>query len=296
MIAASVGGVLMGLSLYLYLAWQSGAQPAFNYAGQYDALGVFHPINLRTPSGLWWLMSGQAFSDQMFGYHGGELWREAQTYLIYLWRAFFAVGIGPGWVGIVMLVRREPRLGGALLLMFGASAAFYIDYRVIDKDTMFLPTYLVWALWLGIGYQWLLDWVREFDPARRWASVLVQGVLIGAVVLAVGWNWRLVDLSDDRSARQLGEQILNQAEPNALILGWWDTVPVVQYLQLVEGQRPDVQTINRFLIPHAAFTALILREARLRPVYVDNPSADILTTLRVEPAGVLYRLRPLVEQ
>lgn len=296
MMAASVGGVIMGLSLYLYLAWQSGTQPAFNYAGQYDALGVFHPINLRTPQGLWWLISGQAFANQMFGYHGRELWREVQMYLIYLWRAFFAVGIGPGVVGMVVLLRREPRLGGALLLMFGVSAAFYIDYRVIDKDTMFLPTYLVWALWLGVGYQWLLDRVREFQPVGHWGSALVQGVLIGAVVLAVGWNWRLVDRSADRSARQRGEAILSQAEPNALIFGWWDTVPVVEYLQLVEGQRSDVHVINRFLIPHAAFTALILREAFLRPVYVDSPPAEVLTTLRVEPAGVLYRLRPLVEQ
>ena len=28
--------------------------------------------------------------------------------------------------------------------------------------------------------------------------------------------------------------------------GWWDSIPVVEYLQLVEGERPDVTAINRF--------------------------------------------------
>jgi len=41
--------------------------------------------------------------------------------------------------------------------MFLATAAFYVDYRVVDKDTMYLPAYLVWALWVGLGYQALLD-------------------------------------------------------------------------------------------------------------------------------------------
>ncbi len=48
--------------------------------------------------------------------------------------------------------------------MFVLSAGFYINYRVMDKDTMYLPAYLVWAIWVGIGYQVALDWL---DPHRR---------------------------------------------------------------------------------------------------------------------------------
>jgi hypothetical protein len=38
-------------------------------------------------------------------------------------------------VAIVPL-RRDWRLGGILLMMFVFNAAFYIDYRAIDKQTM----------------------------------------------------------------------------------------------------------------------------------------------------------------
>jgi hypothetical protein len=116
--------------------------------------------------------------------------------------------------------------------------------------------------------------------------------LIGAVLFAVGWNWRLVDLSDDWSARERGEQILAEVQPQGLVLGWWETIPVLQYLQLVEGQRPDVQTINRFLIPYDAMRQLIEREVTHRPVYIDSPTIDLLDTFDARPAGPIYQLCP----
>jgi hypothetical protein len=112
-----------------------------------------------------------------------------------------------------------------------------------------------------------------------------------------------VDLSDDWSARARGEAILHQVEPNALVFGWWDTVPVIEYLQLVEGQRPDVQAINRFLIAYDDMRHLIEQEVIRRPVYIDSLSADLLQIVEAEPADLLqiveaepadsfYRLRP----
>ncbi len=81
-------------------------------------------------------------------------------------------------------------------------------------------------------------------------------------------------------------------EPDAIVLGWWDTVPGVQYLQLVEGQRPDVLAINRFLISGDDMAQLIEENAAQRPIYINNPPVEFLRTLHVEPVGSLYRLYP----
>jgi hypothetical protein len=290
---ATASGVLLGLGIYLYLPLLYTTMPSFNYAGHYDASGAFVPVNLQTAEGLWWLVSGRTFAGEMFAYQGTELWHEIQSFGVQLWRAFFVAGIGPGLLGIIVLLRRDWRLGGMLGLMFALNAWFYIDYRVVDKDTMFLPTYMIWALWLGIGYQVLLDWVRQGSeaPALQWKEWLLRGLMVSVVLIALAWNWRLVDLSDDRSARARGEAILRRAEPDALVLGWWDTAPVVEYLQLVEGQRPDVQTINRFLISYDDLLHLIEREATRRPVYIDDPPEDLPSIVRVDPAGPVYRLR-----
>jgi transmembrane protein TMEM260 (protein O-mannosyltransferase) len=289
----TLGALLAGLCIYLYLPLRYASQPAFNYAGLYDAAGVFRPVDLETPSGLWWLITGRAFASVMLAYSGAPLWHETVQYGIYLGQAFFVVGVGPGLLGMIVLLRRDWRLGGMLLLMFAANAFFYIDYRVIDKQTMFLPTYVVWAIWLGVGYQWLLDLIRDAPgPARIVGTWLLRVAIVGATLLAMAWNWRLVDLSHDWSTRARSEASLRVARPNALVFGWWNTVPPIEYLQLVEGWRPDVQAINRFLIPYPDMRQLILREVSRRPVYVDSVPLDLLDSLEARPVGPLYQLCP----
>lgn len=289
----ALAALLVGVSAYLYLPLRAGMLPAFNYAGHYDAGGIFQPIDLRSPGGLWWLISGRAFAGEMLAYQRYEIWGELARFATQLWRAFVAIGIGPGLLGIGLLLRRDWRRGGMLLLMFGCNAAFYIGYRVIDKETMFLPTYLIWALWLGVGYEWLLGWLRAGDSgaARPWNEWPARGLIVGAVLSAVAWTWPQIDLSNDWSARDRGEAILQAVEPNALVFGWWDTTPPVEYLQLVEGQRPDVRAINRFLIAADDMRALIAQEVARRPVYIDSLTGNLPLNVEARPAGPLYRLQ-----
>jgi 4-amino-4-deoxy-L-arabinose transferase-like glycosyltransferase len=291
LLAAVVLAGLAGLAVYLLLPWRSGQNPVFNYAGMYDATGAFAPVDLQTWQGLWWLVSGKSFAGQMFGYRLAELGPEIGGFVAQLWLAFFAVGVGPGLWGLIVALRRDRRLSVLLLLFFLANAIFYVNYRVVDKASMYLPAYLVWALWLGIGYQSILDLFHEAAGWRRWVW-LPRLVMAGAVLLAVAWNWSRVDLSDDWSTREQSEAILQEARPNAIIFGWWDTVPALQYLQLVEGQRPDVTLINRFLISGADMNRLIERELGRRPIYLDNPSIDLLRQSRATVAGPLYLLEP----
>ncbi len=290
----AIGALLLGVSVYLYLPLLYMAQPAFNYAGHYNAVGQFVPDDLRLVDGLWKLMTGRAFAGQMLAYQGAELLHEIASFTVQLSRSFFIVGVGPGLVGLVLLLRRDWRLGGMLLLLFAFSAGFYIDYRVVDKNTMFLPAFLVWALWLAVGYDWLQQWLSQARDnfTRTWGTRLVRVALAGVVLIAMAWNWRLTDLSRDRSARARGESILQVAEPNALIFGWWDTVPLVEYLQLVEGQRPDVQAINRFLIAPGDMRQLVERNLGYRPIYIDSVPDDLSGVARVRRAGPLYELQP----
>ncbi len=294
-LAAAAAGLAAGLAVYLYLPLVYWTRPEFNYVGWFNAAGQFEPVNLATLEGLWWLVSGKVFADVMMAYTASELLREVGHFGAELVRAFMIVGIGPGLAGIVVAWRRSRALGGLLVLVFAISAGFYINYRVVDKDTMFLPAYLVWALWVGLGYQWLIDWAGQPSPAvRRGAGrgtvVALKAIMIGAVAFAISWTWPLVDLSDDWSARVRGEKILELARPNALIVGWWGTVPVVEYLQLVEGRRLDVQAINRFLIRPDNLRELIEREVDRRPVYLDEPLEGLSSSVEAAQVGPLFRL------
>jgi len=154
-----------------------------------------------------------------------------------------------------------------------------------------LPTYIVWAIWLGLGMQWLLDWVNISGlDSRIWTTRLMQGIMAFGVVAAIFYTGPKVDLSNDWSTRIQGEAILHAVEPNALVLGWWDTVPAIQYLQFVEGQRLDVQAINRFLISYDDLTVLVKNEVANRPVYINELPLSWQDTFDVQKAGPLYRI------
>jgi hypothetical protein len=239
------------------------------------------------------LVTGSTFAGQMFAYRGVDVWGEVWHFTQELARAFFVIGIGPGLLGLVLAFKRDWRTTGMLALMFAFSAGFFIDYRVVDKNTMFLPAYLVFALWVGFGFQGTIEWLKKIDfnrPPLK-GSLILQGAMSAVVLLSLGWNWRLVDLSNDWSGRERGEAILSRVQTDALVIGWWDTVPVIQYLQLVEGQRPDVHALNRFLIAPSDLRTLIQKEVDYRPVYIDNPSKDLLQGLDTDHIGPVFQIK-----
>lgn len=297
---AGILAALAGLSVFLYLPLAYATRPAFNYAGMFNAQGVFEPVNLHSLEGILWLVTGRSFAGLMFGYRLSEIGPQAWQFSQQLWMAFFAIGVGPGLLGLVVLFRRDWRTASMLLLIFAANAVFYINYRVIDKNTMYLPVYVVWALWVGVGYQVLLDWLplagRELSGSQRLTlntvPLLVRGVMVVAVIAALAWNWSRVDLSSDWSTREQSEAILAQVEQDAIVFGWWETIPALQYLQLVEGERPDVLLINRFLISGDNMMTLIYDEAGERPVYINNPPLELVQMMHVTRVGDVYRVEP----
>lgn len=281
-------GMALGLTPYLDLVFRFTQAPPFNYAGQYDSAGAFHAVDLTTLEGLMWLVTGRSFAGQMLGYDVAGLWHETVDYLVQLWRSFLGIGLGPAVLGWWVLARRDRTLAAILSSMFLLSAGFFIGYRVLDKITMFLPTYVLWSIWIGIGLQWILS----VDWAATWTPRALRATYALIVAASVVWNLSLADQSHDWSTRERGEAILEHAEPDALVFGWWDTAPVVSYLQLVEGQRPDVSVVNRFLVPYDSLLIWIEREASVRPVYIDTAPPELLDTLYAEASGPLVRMRP----
>ena len=61
-------------------------------------------------------------------------------------------------------------------------------------------------------------------------------------------NFPLANVSDDWSARQRGEAILSNLPANVIFYGTWTDVPILEYLQQVEGVSPDVSTRNLIFI------------------------------------------------
>lgn len=255
----AVACLAIGTAVYLYLPIRYRADPALNEARQYWR------VDLSTPAGLLWMVSARTFAPLIFAIPAGDLPREALIYAGRLWSNFAGLGVVLGVIGVCSDFRRRPSLHVGLAILFAGHLAFYLPYGVVDKELMLLPTYLVWAVWMAIGAQVLGEWF-----ARRGVPLSAPALLGLLAVGVLALNFSRVDLSADWSARRRGEQILASLPPAAVYLGSWVDVPILQYLQIVEGSRPDVRIENLLAEPgregriaadalragHAVYTAL----------------------------------------
>ena len=245
----------LGLLVYLYLPLRSAATIPFNQS-------LSSPVDLTTWDGFWWMVTARMFAPLFFGVPPEMLSGELATYLFRLWSNFLGIGLLMGLWGMVHDWRKRPYWHTGLLLMLVVYLFFYFTYRAGDKELMFLPTYLIGGVWLALGVNALFQWqpIKSLPP---WSRFIPLMLLMSGTLLT---NYQFADVSDDWSARDLGERILAKLEPNAVYMGTWADVPILQYLQVVEGYRPDVviDFINPNNIEYIVETSL----ASALPVYV----------------------------
>ena len=299
---------LTGLSLYAYLSIRAGAHPLLDYSQYYPK------ANLTTFSGLWWYISGRAYSFFAFGYSWSELPAQIVSFAGNLWRNNLGLGVILGLLGMITLSRKNFSLFSGLSLFFLANAFFYINYRVMDKDTMFLPAYLIWAIFVAVGLQSSEEQLKtlfaRFDlPTWRPAFGNVSMVIL--VLLAVSLNWHWVDMSDSTGYSDFAIAIFTAAPQGAVILSPWSSAVVMEYYQIVEGMRPDLTIINQTRLEVAEYSgywdqglphdeimeilhtdqlANIQQIAKRQCVYAVEYDAELAQAFSFIPDGPAFRL------
>ncbi len=272
---AGLAALAIGPLTYLYLPIRYAANPALNYA---PVLG----IDLSTLPGIFSMVRGEIFADAMFAYSPAELPREIFDFVDLLWQSFFGIGLVVAAVGAWEQWRRNRPLFAALGLIFAANVIFYLNYRVFDKHTMFLPAFFVVALWLAVGLSKLQEQLR----LATWGAGVV-------LIVMLAFNYPRVDLSGNTIVRDYAEQRLDAVPPNALILGGWIDITPLEYLQVVEGRRPDVTLFDPGLYTLGRRSALRshnVDESAIRPTVEAEIQGRVLNALAAGRA--VYSLDP----
>lgn len=286
LLAGAVLAAILGACIYLYLPLRQRFDPALDYARDY------WQVDLATWSGFWWMISARMFGARFFAVAPHDLPGEIVLYVSRLWSNFMGLGFLLGVVGLVDDLRRRPALEMGLLLMFGVHVAFFVSYKVTDKELMFLPSYVIWGIWMGLGAAVARDEIRRWTGGR-W-SIVVPSMLFLMAAGNVLVNFGYVDASNDWSARERGEDILRAVEPRAVYLGTWVDVPILEYLQVVEGRRADVVTVNLVFVDELDRKRIVYENAAAgRPVYTSAPRGIEDPTLGFDYVGKCdcYRLR-----
>ncbi len=284
--------LLLGIMFYLYIPIVSRTGPAYAFGNQYGLDGSLIARDYSSFGDLWWLISSNASQAQVFAYGPVEALAELGQFIWWLTSSFVGLGLLLGAIGIWHQYRAGRRELILLAGVFIPCALFFINYKVEDKQFMFLPCYVIWALWIAVGAVALADMAPRYlgsPSARR----LAQGFVLVLPLLALAVNYPLVDLSSDYRAHDEATSFLATAEPNAVVVGPWIDVAPMQYMQVVENQRPDLTLAVRWLVDDRDLLAMAQYNVGVRPLYVLGDENVLRAHYRLIPvAGKWYLVQP----
>jgi hypothetical protein len=301
----------IGLLFYLYLPLRAAAHPPLNYVDSY------YGVDLTTWSGLWWMVSAESYRFFSFGYDLNGYLGELVSMMGSLLRNFTGLGVILGVIGWTSWFRSRSTIGRLAAWVFASTSLFVAGYAVADKNTMYLPAYLMWSLALAAGAARAAAWVRELALPWLYPGLLPR--LFGASAVAMlglsaSLTWRVVDLSRMTEPEQFALRTFRTVERGAVVVGNWSPAVILEYFQEVEGWRPDVEVFNRSRFevaeyyrqwaartPHSLALARVqeseeaaLRElAGVRAIYDVEYNAGLATAFEYQPIGNLFRLVPL---
>jgi hypothetical protein len=299
---------VLGLSLYAYLPLRASAHPQIDYSQTYSG------IDITTPAGFWWMVSGKAYTIFSFKYTWNEIPHEIMRFVSYLWRNYLGVGVIFGLIGIFGLFRKNARVAVGILLIFLANVFFYVNYRVMDKDTMFLPAYLIWAIFIAFGLETTSQLIKRFVSSGMFATRFKDALMaaqILIIIMALSLNWRWVDMSQATGYSSFAREMMAEASPNSVIIAPWSSAVVLEYYQVVEGIRPDLTIINRSRIEVAKYyelwgqgmqhreildqisleeTNFINQEIQQKNIYAVEYDPVLATRFEYLPEGPVFRL------
>ena len=232
--AGALAVVLFALPL-LYFPLRYMANPALNLAGQYAADGSFQPVHLVTLQGIFWVLRGQQFSSLFFATGLLPSPDELLKFGFQFWRNFIGVGILLGLGGVITMPRN---MRWAWMIFFLPTAYFFASYAAIDSETMYGPALMMWGIAIAYGLRAVL---QRVESGLR----LPLTAALPLILLIV--NFPLLNLRTDNHVRERAQLILDALPADDTVIGSWFEILPLQYLQIVEGERPDLHLYNQFL-------------------------------------------------
>jgi hypothetical protein len=221
------------LLLYLYI-------PLRGHIGSLD--GTY----TNTLAGFWQHVTASGYGVFIFqNPFGAE--RGFDFYFSMLREQFGLLGLIAGLVGLATTRRRDAR--SLFGILFVSYLAFNLFYRVADIQVFFIPIFLIWAIWIGVTADWLLNGRKSTGTSRlsrplRSVSLVAALLLAGQSIILLRGNLPSLDRTNNWSIHDYGQDVTHQPlEPNAAIVGILGEVTLVRYFQITEGQRPDLLPI-----------------------------------------------------
>jgi hypothetical protein len=195
---------------------------------------------------------------------------------------FFGIPLLLGLLGLYYQFRKDWKMGLVYLAAFvilGPVLALYQNQQEPqprERDYFYVGAYAVFALWIAVGIEALIDFARSYLKKEDGAKYAAVGIVALAAVFVpvrmVQVNFKDHDRSGNYVAWDYSYNTLQSCEKDAILFtnGDNDTFPL-WYLQDVEGVRRDVRIVNLSLVN----TPWYIRQMKAKPYYSEALAVPI---------------------
>ncbi len=265
------------------------------------------------------ILGGNASRWMRYGPLDWLISRVTDLYIPLLIEQFTPLGFVAGLIGMIALAldsvpkgwsRALPAREALIFIALAnlGNSAFCVFFWTIDVEKFFLPSYITFLFFVGVGSAVIWDWAAERLLSRP-LRVAAQGALallfVGVGGFLVVKNFSPSDFSARTAAIEMWKENLSQPlEQHALIVGPWESLTPLEYAWYVEGRRTDLERWKVIVKQEQLALTLygsrqqdIEREVRRgRPVYLTvHPSETetlgaLANEFRMTRVGELWRV------
>ncbi len=220
------GLVLAGALQYLYVIIRATQQPLLNELGPFSWRGWLH-----------W-MARSRFPGQFFGYGLGAQVDRLRIYLELLEQQFLRWGYILGWIGAWELLKADLKSFVFLALAGIGIYGFGANYGGATFTIYLIPSYLIFAVFLGCGLSALRRWLAGLLRGRRqWLARPLVAALAGVILVMplypLWQNWTEVDQSDNVYYRDMAQAFTEVAGPDFVLVDsepFYDDLEAILYV------------------------------------------------------------------
>ena len=267
---------VFGISVHLYLLIRAKANPPIN-EGDPETWEGLRALLMREQYGSRPIFPRQASWSFQFGMYFRYF---ADQFFLHTSLGKLAVAL-PAALGLFGAVGHFARskktwvVQATTFLLTSLGLLVYLnftDHEVRERDYFYTSSFHFFAIWIGMGLYFLIEWAREAWPVFRRCAVA-----LAISLMPMFHHWFKHDRTNFYVARDYAYNMLQFLEPNAFVFtnGDNDTFPL-WYLQEVEGIRKDVRVINLSLLNTDWYIRQLRDEEPRIPMSISDEQLDIV--------------------
>lgn len=203
-------------------------------------------------------VSGKQFSVWMFSSLDTTV-KQFKHFLEIFPTEFVYIPLLFAFIGLIKSFVTNKKFFWFTVLLFAFNVAYAINYDIYDIDSYFLLSFIVTALWAGVGIMTTIEYITGKTTDKRNAAYALVVISIVLPLILLVFNYKKNDESKNYFVSDYTHNIYNSCRQNSILISsQWDfCVAPSWYYQYVKGERPDLIILDKELMKREWYIPMI---------------------------------------